>query len=117
MILSGYLAKHLVTADLPFTFSTRTTPVGVASAAVAGPPSATASNSIPQGEALSDESTQNIEVWAVEEQLCSEPEVWAIATNRPAQVASFRLVFSLFFNSFFYFHIFENILNTYCFKT
>ena len=66
MILSGYLAKHRVTADLPLTFSTRTTPVGVASAAVAGPPSATASNSIPQAEALSDESTQKIEVWVIE---------------------------------------------------
>jgi hypothetical protein len=44
MILSGYLAKHLVTADLPLTFSTRTTPVGAAG--IAGSPSATASSSI-----------------------------------------------------------------------
>lgn len=33
MSLSGYLAKHLVTADLPLTFSTRTAPVAAAGAA------------------------------------------------------------------------------------
>lgn len=35
MSLSGYLAKHLVTADLPLTFSTRTAPVADAAAAIA----------------------------------------------------------------------------------